>query len=309
MDTRKSLEDEVLAWLDESGDTSTTQTNVRNAIKQAHRQRLMEQDWPFLLWPEPQTFSLVKDQRNYVLHAEYGRPLYFRDVTQDKDLVEVPFRNYKPSYTDEKYKFVLWNRSPVAAHPSTASKLTLVSSDASDTGTSRGLYVRGMTASGVREETINPSGTSSVLSAYTYEPGGILQLTKFGTWLGTATITANSGATNVLTLFPSETGRSYQQIRMLWNPSETDSIEYQFFRNPNPLNYAESIPDIPFPHSGILVWDALLLLAAYDGRLDANRKAIWKENQERMDLAMRQAFLTGQSLAAEAPGVHYIDED
>lgn len=309
MDTRASLEAEVLAWLDETGDTSTTQTNVRNAIKQAHRQRLTETDWPFMLWPEPQSFSLVSGQKNYPLHQEYGRPLYFRDVTEDKDLTEVPYRHFKPSYTDEQFKFVLWGRSPVAAHPAAASQLSLVSSDGSDVGNGKGLYLRGMTAGGVRAETMNPSGTTPVSSAYTYLPGGILQLSKFGTWLGDATVTADAGATDVITLFPEETGRNFQAIRLLWTPDAADEIEYAFYRNPNPLNNDESIPDIPYPHSGILVWDALLLLAAYDGRIDAARKEIWMGNQQQMDLTMRQSFLDGQSLGAEAPGVHYIDED
>lgn len=309
MDTRKSLEEEVLSWLDESGDTVTTRTNVRNALAQAHLQRVTQTDWPFLMWPEPQTFNLVVGQRNYVLHQEYGRPFYFRDVDQSKDLVEIPFRNYKPSFTDEKYKFVLWNRSPVAAHPSSASKLTFVSDDADDSGTSKGIYLRGMTASGVRTETINPTGLSSVDSVHTYLPSGIVTLSKFGTWEGNLTVTANSGVVAVVTLSPDEIARSYQQIRMLWEPDDADEIEYNFFRTPTPLDADYAIPDIPYPFSRVLVWDALVLLAAYDGRIDSNRKDLWRQNQQAIDTSMRQTFLDGQSLGAEAPGVHYIDED
>lgn len=307
MDTRKSLEDEVLAWLDESGDTSTTRTNVRNAIRQAHQQRLMQEAWPFLVWAEPQMFNLVVGQRNYPLHQEYGRSFYFWNTTEDHEMNERPMRNIKPQYTDEKFKFVLWNRSPVAAHPSSASTLTIVSSDSGDSGSSRGVRVRGMTSSGVRSETITPNGTTPVVSTYTYLPGGILQLSKFGTWTGDLTVTA--GATSVVTLFPDESSRSYQQIHLLWEPDAADEVEYQFFRNPNPLEEDDSTPDIPFPHSSILVWDALLLLSAYDGRIDSGRLKIWKDNQDRMELALRQAFLDGSSLNAEPQGVHYIDED
>jgi len=308
MDTRESLEEEVLGWLDEEGDTSTVRTNVRNALGTAHRQRLLETDWPFLLWPEPQTFALVSGQKNYALHSEYGRPLYFRNVTEDKDLVEVPFRNYEPSYTDEQFRFVLWNRSPVAAHPSSASPLSIVSSASGDTSASRAINVRGMTADGMASEAIAPNGTTPVASTNTYLPGGLIRVSKVGTWTGTMTMTSNAGAVTNLKLLAAEKARTYQQIRMLWTPSAVDEIEYQFFRNPTSLDDDDAVPDIPFPHSGILVWDALLLLAAYDGRIDSARKAIWSDNQQRMDLAMRQAFLDGQSLKAEPAQIHEIDD-
>lgn len=309
MDTRKSLEEEVLSWLDESGDTSTTQTNVRNAILQAHIKRLTEDAWSFMLWPEPQTFNLVAGQKNYVLHQEFGRPLYFVDRTQAVDLKERPQRHLKPSYTDEAYRFIFTNRSPIAAQPGAASKLSLTSTEAADSGSALGFYIRGMTAAGMVTETLNPSGTSAVESSSTFLPGGLIQISKFGTWAGTATLTADAGATEVLSLFSEEVARSYQQIRLLWTPDRADVIEYQFFRQPSPLPYPESIPDIPYPFSRILAWDALLALTAYDGQLDAPRQAFWVEQRDALDLALRQAYLEGQSLNAEPQEVHYVDDD
>jgi hypothetical protein len=309
VDTRKSLEDEVLALLDESNNTGVTRTNVRNALAQAHAKRLSEELWPFMLWHTPQTFNLVAAQQNYVLHSEYARPLYFKNLTRGIDLRERPMRHLIATRTAEDSRFVLWNRSPVRAHPAAASVLTIVSANAGDTGATRGFYVRGETADGVVSETIQANGTSPVVSANAFLPGGILQLVKFGVWSGKATVTSDSGATTNLVLLPEETGRSYQQIRLLYSPSAAESIEYQFFRTPSPLNYDESVPDIPYPHSKILVYDTLLDLLSYDGQLDSARFGWIKERRDELDLAMRQAFIEGQSLLAEPQQVIDLDED
>lgn len=307
VDTRKSLEDEVLSWLDESGDTSTTRTNVRNALLQSHHQRVTEDAWSFMLWYKPLTFNLVAGQTTYPLHSEFARALYFRNVTQGVPLRERSFRHLVPSQTDERNRFVLGGRSPTAQFLTSASTLSMVSSNAGDTA-GRGLYIRGETADGVLEETIVANGLTPVVSVNTYLPGGLLQMTKFGTWAGKMTLTGNAGAVTNLVLLAAETGRSYQQLRTLWTPDALDQIEYLFYRNPNPLNYDESVPDIPFPHSRILVWDALLKFAAYDGQMDPMRVQEWTANQSRMDLTMRQAFLEGQTIGAEPQGVLDIEE-
>jgi len=311
MDTRKSLEDEVLGWLDESGDTSTTQANVRAAIKQAHIARLTQFDWPFLTWAEPKTLSITPGRRLYTLHSEYWKPLYFRSITRERTLREKPFEKYQPGQ-DEQDRFVLWNRSPVARqteYPGGAT-LTIVSLSALDTGASRGVRIRFEEPSygSVVTETIVPNGTTPVQATHLFSPGGILQLSKFGVWSGALIVTSSVGVTNIV-LEPEENAKSYQQIRLLYEPTEAETIEYLFFRSPNPLNYPEDVPDIPYPHSGILVWDALKLLYAYDGQLDSARLAVIQDNIDRMDTAMRQSFIEGQSLLAETPEIHDIEED
>lgn len=305
MDTRQSLENEVLGWLDESGDTGTTQANVRAALIQAHHQRVTQIDWPFMLWHAPLTFPLVSGQQNYTLHPEYGRPLYFVNRATNEPLREVSFSRLMPEYTEALNKFTLWNRSPVFAHPSSSSPLSLVSTSASDVAVD--VVVRGDTPAGIIEELVTLAGTTPVTTTFSYVT--ILQLSKSGPTQGTVTVTSNSGAITNVSWLPSEFARSYQQIRMLWTPDATDQIEYLFFRNPNPLTYPGSVPDIPYPHSGILVWDTLLLLAAYDGRLDTGRASVWKDNQSRMDLTMRQVFLDGQSIHADTPQVRVIEDD
>lgn len=308
MDTRKSLEDEILSWLDESSDTDTTQRNVRNALVQSHVKRVTENDWPFMLWREPKTFEIVAGQRNYVLHEEYQRSFYFRNLTDNVPMREKPVRHLQTS-SEEKNRFVLWNRSPVSSHPADASKLSLVSTYGADSGTDKGIYVRGETASGMQDEVINPNGLTPVESINTYLPNGILQLSKFGTWGGTLTVTADAGDTTVVVLNPDENGRSYQQIRLLWTPDSPATIEYQFFRNPSPLAHDYSMPDIPYPHARILVWDALVAMAAYDGRLDAGRLKVWQGYQAEMDINLRQTLLEAQSLDAEANSIHDIEDD
>lgn len=309
MDTRKTLEDEVLSWLDEAGDTSTTQTNVRNALISAHQRRLTEDSWNFMLWPEPDSFTLDIGVTKYTLHSEFLRGLWFVNRTRGILLREKSSRHLRPDYTDESNKFVLDSRAPVLAQPTSETQVRLASTSDSDTGGAQGVLIRGMTASGMVSEIIYAAGGTPAISTNYFIPNGIVQLSKFGTWSGTASVSTHPGGDAIVFLPPSEIAKSYQQMRLLWTPDQEDTIEYQFYRQPSPLEYDWSVPDIPFPFSKILVWDALLDLTVYDGQLDTSRREHWEGKQEALDLQMRQNFIEGQTVNAEPQEVHYIDDD
>lgn len=292
----------MLFYLDEATDTGTTRTNVNNALNQAHIQRLTDYKWKFMLWDTPITFPIVPGQRSYSLHQEFGRPFYFRNITTRRLMRETPSRNIDSQNVDwendgENERFALWGLQHVQNQPSSPSVITIVSSSALDVGSTKAITVRGDTSDGVTTEQINPNGTTPVVGLVQFTK--ILRVTKAASWAGTMTMTSNSGAVTNLKLFPTELGRHYLQFYLLFNPASADTIQYRFYRRPSPLVNDNDIPDVPDPHSVILVWDALLLLAAYDSRIDPLRLAIWRDNQDRAYLAMCQAFLDGQSLGAE----------
>jgi hypothetical protein len=306
MDTLLSLRNEVLGWLDEVGDSGTTADNVDNAIRQAHTQRVTEERWGFMLYPK-QTLTLTASLSSYSLHTEFHRPLYFFNTTKKDFLVQVPPRSFTDPDIDfvdgqDGKTFTLWGMAPVAKQPT--STLSLVSTSAADTGSSKAIIIRGETASGVETETLTPSGTTPVAGTKTFTT--ILNVTLTGAWAGTLTL--SSASITLLTLTAGELGRQYQQLRLLWSPSSADSIEYQFFRKPSPLTNDYDIPDIPFPHAKILVWDALLLMAAYDNQVEGGRLGVWLDNQRRMDLALRQAYLEPQSLRSRGRFVKYTGD-
>lgn len=312
MDTFVSLQNQVLANLDESGDTGTTLTLVKNFLNQAHQQRVTMEKWPFMLWPELPTFTTVLNQETYTLHPEFARPLYFFNRTTASYLTEIPFRQLQASAalwnTDSGSldQFYLEGAQPVASQPSSSSVLTIVSSNAADNTSGKAITVRGMTANGVTSESLTPNGTTPVVSTNAFTL--ILNVTKAASWTGTMTMTSNTGAVTNLVLFPTELGRHYTRLFALRLPTAGESIEYRFFRKPTVLSADDDMPDIPPPFSQILVWDTLLLFAGYNSGVSEGAMLVWKEKRTEIELAMRQTYLEGQTLGAMPRFIRDLNE-
>lgn len=299
--TFKNIQDEVLAWLDEAGDTDSTLTLAKQAIQAAHEQRLTQAKWPFMIWEPTETFSLVVGTQIYSLHSEFLRPLTFRNRTSGVDLTEVFDHNVlhedwasSASFTG---KFSMWSRAPVANQPSSASALTISSSSGSDTTAQ--VQVRGDTADGVTTETWSVA-TGVSTTSFTR----IINVTKIGTWIGTMTMTSNAAAVTNLKLFAAENGRSYQRLQLIGSPSTADVIEYRFYRQPSPLVLDNDIPDIPAPFQELLVWDTLLSFSAYN-EYDPTMVGLWTDNRDKLLLALQQS-LTDMSVGASCQYVDYI---
>lgn len=289
MDTLKTLRDEVLSWLDESGNTSTTKTNVDNALNDAHQRRLTAYNWPWTVWPREETITLVANQQYYSLNPQVDRIIYLRDVDNDTYLKAAPYRGIDPlggnlhnALLGDKFHFM--GMSPVASQPSSSSVLTIVSTSAADTGATYAVTVRGETTTGVRSETINPNGTTPAVGSVAFTR--ILNVTLAAAWAGTLTMTSNTGTVTNLTLNAGEVGRQYPQIFLTWVPDGGEVIGYKFFTRPRVLSADNDIPDIPFPYTKILVYDALLALAAYNGQMDGGRVALWQQRQVEIERNM-----------------------
>lgn len=309
--TFADLQNEVLANLDETGSTSTPLTLAKNFINQAHQMRLSMQPWKFMEWDSAELLTCTIGQRVYPLHQEFWRPIYFFDRATKSYLVETP--NRALASTDARWNddtgsaifFRLTAQSCVAAQPTSSSVMTIVSSSAADTTSAKAIIVRGVTTNGVTTETITPNGTTPVAGATAFTK--ILNITKSAAWAGNLTITSNGGAVNNLTLFPTEYGRQYQQIELLEAPDAADVIEYKFIRKPTPLVNDNDIPDLPAPHSHILVYDALILFAGY--LTDVSPKSIqaWTDMQRKMEIQLAQTYLEGQSLETHPRYVRYTE--
>lgn len=309
--TYKDLQDQVLAYLDESGTTGTSLTLTKNFLNQAHQMRLAMEPWPFLVWDSAEVLTCSTSTRFYALHQEFWRPLYFFNRTTKSYLIEVPARQLADTqarWNDEvghPSNFRMASRSPVAAQPSASSVLTIVSTSASDNTSAYAITVKGVTANGVTTETITPNGTTPAPSTNAFTK--ILSVTKTLAWNGSMTMTSNSAAVTNLYLFPTEYGRSYQQLELLVTPSAADVIEYRFFRMPLTLVNDYDIPDIPPPHSQILVWDALLLFAGYLTDISSKSLSAWTDMQHKMEIQLAETFLEGQSVESAPRYVRYIE--
>lgn len=301
--TYKNLQDRVLAWLDEAGDTNTTLTLVKNAITKAHSKRVSQERWPFMLYT-PQTLTFVPNQLLYTLHSEYLRPMYFRNLTVLDYMTQFDEDNLVASGADwnndtgDALRFVLHGRGEVANQPTAASVIAVSSSQAADNG-SLTVTLTGDTAAGARSETITCGGSGAV--AFT----SITKVTKNGMWAGALTLMSNAGAVTLLTLLSTEYGKSYQQIKLLASPSGLQIAEYQFYRQPSTLSADNDRPDIPTPFEELLVYDALLSLAAYN-QYDATVLAIWKSERDDLLIGLQQTYSDARAVEAATDYTTFI---
>lgn len=313
--TLKDLRDQCLRYVDEDGDTGTTKTLFTNLLNQANQNRAMEFASMFLVWDVPATFDTEVGRQVYPLHEEFTRPLYFFNRTNKSYLNEVPERQLGPEgdrwndASGSARRFCLWGRTQVKRQPTSASIITIVSSDAADTGGADALdlMIRGETSDGsIKAEVLAPSGLTPVNSSNIYVK--IMQVSKAGPWTGTMTMTSNSGAVTNLVLDYCDLGKMYQQLFLMESPTAVETIEYRFYRNPIKMTNDYDQSDIPYPFTQLLVWDALIMFAGYNTEISSAAIMSWKEMQSRMEIAMANAFMEGQSLEARVRFIRPFEE-
>lgn len=73
-------------------------------------------------------------------------------------------------------------------------------------------------------------------------------------------------------------------------PTSGDILRIDYYRYPTIMSAATDYPDLPFPHSQLLVWDALLNLKAY--ALEPDAISVWQDNQQRALASLYHSFGT-----------------
>ncbi len=293
--TFKDIQDQVLLLWDNPGETGNLLTLIKDFINDSQDMRCAQQRWSFMRSEELYTVTTASGQLAYPLAEEVQRLHRFYNATEKRKMVEVPAREYYDAPLT-KYHWHWVKPSPVSAHPSTTAAISIVSSASGDT--SKDVIVRGLDGSDVlTTETItsnSSNGTTAVNSSTSFKK--ILKLTKSGTFTGTLTVKDNA-ANTILTLGADDYGKGYPQIKLLVDPEAADSIEYNCYRKAVKLSDNNDIPDIPDPFSRILIWDALLMLAAYD---EVQPQAAWIQQQNDWELRLQQTFLEGQTPGSRA---------
>ena len=302
--TFKGLRDQVLRLIGEDGDT-VPETVVKDLMNQAHMNRVTQHEWPFMKWFRHETLSVSSGTSRYVLHQEYGKGINFINTSTGEQLIEVPSREtldrasqYGDSAgTGAPREFFLADTQQVKAQPATPATVNIVSSSASDTTAAKAIIIKGETSTGdVTTESITPNGVTPVVSSTTWKT--ILQVTKSATWTGTLTL-KDAASVTLLTLYPTEMGRTYRVLEFLRPPDAGATIAYTFFRKPLELVNDYDIPQLPDQHAQILVWDTLLLMAGYvniQGDLSG-----WVQMQERLERNLYREYGFDQSTRNAGP--------
>ncbi len=300
--TFKDIQDEVLLLWDQPGETGNFLTIVKNAINDAHAERCQQQRWSFMLWEGVQTFATVDGTLTYQLHPLFGRFHRVYNTTQSKTMVEVPPREYWAAPQD-KYHFHIVEPSPVSSQPASTGALTIESSSASDTETAKAVTIKFLDGSNDEQtESLTPTGTTPVSTSASALK--VLSVSKGSTWVGTLTVKDSDGNT-ILTLSATQYGKWYPQIRLLKDPDAADTIEYRFYKKPTVLSNDNDIPDIPYPFSRVLIYDAALLIASYD---ETREPPAWKEQQLKWNRKLEDNYLEGQAIGAKVRTVRDVTQ-
>lgn len=311
----KDLQDRVMRLLDETSTTSpTTLTLVKDLLNQAHQRRCTEFPWNFLIWPKAVTFSTVVGRQVYGLHEEFHRPLYIRNQTTGEYMMEIPTRAVVEAggdwtaelTTSSARRFMYWGMQPIQNQPTTTAAVTAVSSSTSDTA-SKTVTIEGELATGViTTEILSMNGTTNVVGATSFQE--IIGITKSTTFVGTLTLSISGSS--VLALAPAQMGKQYKTIFLPDDIATVETIEYRFYRQPRIMVNDHDIPLIPAPHSQILVYDALISLAAYMTDSGSQTLRIWQEKAASEQMALYQTYATeGQTLGASPTYIHWNGGD
>lgn len=302
--TYDALRRQVLRELDEEDDAPTTEVLAGDYINQAHQMRALRYAQYFLLHPKEVTFETVPGQRRYTLNPMVSTILYLHNDTTKLLVREVPNRGLATGEFDWKEstgsasEYMFWGHSQVKTQPTEASVVWVTSSSTSDTGSSYQVVVKGILASGdVVAELLTLSGTTPVAGTEEFEE--ILSVTKSGEFNGTLTVTANAGATSVVSLSPLEMGKQYRQIYLVQEPEVAETLSYRFYRKPLVLINDYDIPEIPSPYSQILVWDALILFAGYNTDIRPETVAAWRQQRDQWEEALEQYLKDSNTLGAQ----------
>lgn len=309
MRTLADLREEVLGWMDEAGDTDTSKTIVENALNQSNSQRSTQLRWPWMQ-SRVYTFTTVGGQQDYHLAEGALRLDYIRNRATKRNCVEVPDeivqqsgRDFGPDAASESaLYFQKVGFSPVKQPiPSPGSRLTLTSTSVEPTVS---LIIEGEDAAGDSVvETLLVGGTTS--ATYTR----VDRITRGSVAAaGTLTLSTVTGALTLLTLSTSQKGKQFPVIRFLAPCSSTDVIEYRFVRVPRRMVNDGDIPDVPFPYCNILVWDALVMTAAYN-EVDSEATNVWKANRDNWEQGLLATMLGGDTAGGFGEQVKVFSDD
>ena len=306
MRTLTQLREEVLSWLDEGGDTGGTKTLVDNALNQANAQRASQSRWPWLRVPV-RSFSTVIGQTDYVLDERVHKLDYLYNNTQKRFVVELPddmaqsagmgFGDVDVASADY---FSIVGTSPIKTIIPVASPLQ-VTSTATEAGSAT-LYVEGEDANGnFITATLAPGGVASSDSFKS-----VAYVRKNGTWAGTLTLTAVTGTIQLLVLSVTQFAKQHPVVRLLNPPMAAETLSYRFLRAPRRMEADYDTPDVPAPYDNLLVWDALIMLAAYTEQ-DSESTSVWKANQQQWELNLLTTTFVGDTMGGFGEQVKLIE--
>ena len=309
MRTYKQLQDAVLQWMADSGDTGLLQTLVKDALNRTHQTLLNDDRYDFLLWPRTETLTVAAGQTAYTLHPQLSQLLFVYNPTTNEYLEEIAPKGLMESEADwndgtidQPDRFMLTGLSKVLTQPTAASVVTVTTTGGTEsssnsilvTGTSNGVTVTESLASG--------SSWSSLTGSQSFDV--ITDITKIGTtW--TRTITATANGQTLLALGASSYGQQYRTLELLASPTAASTLLYRFYRAPRQLVYDHDVPDVPFGFDDILVYTTLIAMQGYT-RATQTELDFWAAQIRKLTDTLQMTYRAARTMGGRPTYTRYI---
>jgi len=306
--TRADIRTRILRLLDEAQNTQTTTTNlVNDAIAASNRRICMSRPWPFMRWHQNETFTTVAGVRHYTFRQEVGKLLWVWDNTASDFVTILPHRgwetypvNITTTSTSGSPPAILGGYWPVGVQPSTAGICTLESTETTDTSKTINMVVLN-NAGLVKNTTMTTDASNSTTPTNSsISIASIIKLSKAATadWDGILTLKGPGGAV-LLYLNKDQLFAQYPTIEFVEPVAAGRVYTYAFCRQPITMENDTDIPDVPFPFSEILVYDALLDMATYNSEMSEKHVALWTKRY--MDLWKELAEQQDETIVGAQP--------
>lgn len=309
MRTFKQLQDAVLQWMADGGDTGLLRTLVKDGLNRAHQNLLNDDRYDFMLWPRNETLAIVPNQKVYALHPQFQHPLYFYNPDTNIYLEEIPPKGLMESQadwndgeTDEVDRFMLTGVSKVQAQPATAGPVVVTSTGGTATST-HSIVISGVSAGVWVEETLSSTNAWTTLTTTnSYEV--VTDVTKVGNgWQWPLTLTV--GATTILTLPATSYGHQFRMFELVETPSTTQTVLYRFYREPRQLVYDHDIPDLPSQFDDILVYQTLLAMTGYT-RATPDEQQLWQAQVRKLTDVLQMTYRSSRTMGGRPTYTRYV---
>jgi hypothetical protein len=309
MDTLKKLREDVLRFFDLVSETpgSIDADLVEEVLNRAHQIRCGEKNWRFMR-SRQRTIAITAGQQSYTLpFTDFTKMNYlwsdakgcFFHEAPDSELggdlgQEIALDENSGSY---KYYDIVRAGDVCQAQPTTDTLVEFAIFDADDAD--KEFYIEGENSSGEQMSEVLSAVDENTPGVSANQYSRITYYEKRGEFVGSCELNVSPNGFTLINLGVTEFKKEYPVLRFKQVPSVGDTLKYTYFRTPRVADHDHSTFDIPFPHTGILLYDALLDCATYS-ELDSESVNIWREKQEQLKQNLYFSEMNGDSVGARS---------
>jgi hypothetical protein len=280
-----------------STDTTTEAYRAQIAVNRAIARVWNHKQWAFK--KRTDTLATVSGTMNYEMPKSAGEPYSVLSTGSTKKLRPIPKHHFDlrfadPTSSGDPEMYVLSDMLGVNEQPSSASVITIVSSDASDT--TQAVLIKGLVSGQEDYEQVTLNGTTSASTTKSFS--SIISVTKSAATAGRVTLTSNGGAVTNLVLAPQENTIRLRKVSLYPIPASVLTVTFHNFANPPYLTHRYEDSQIPAR------WDYIVDQWAYALALQAkgqDQAMEFKLQYEVAKIFLEEDMSTEEKISSEEP--------